>query len=784
MQKLFFILFVFSLLSMGCKSTVTDIYIANGDIDVGQIKGKAVLNTIEEGIEKVTELRKKGNRNSITLHMTAGAHELSSPILISESLGPLKLVGEGSDKTVIKGSYQLNIKWKKYNDNIWVAQMGESDNFDQILINGKQQVLARYPNYDENGGHWQGHASDAILPERVETWKNPKNAYVHAMHKGEWGGFHYKVTGKDKNNILVLTGGHQNNRPSEMHETYRMVENVFEELDSPGEWFLNKNNLLFYWPLPGLDLKNAVVEGVRQKHCIEIVGTEERPVTNIVIDGIRFEHTQRTFMEEYEPLLRSDWAIYRGGAIFLEGTENIDIQNCEFTNLGGNAIFVSGYNRNVQIRNNHIHDCGASAISFVGRPSAVRSPSFQYSEFVPLTDMDTIKGPKTNSYPSNSIVDNNLIYRIGRVEKQTAGVEIAMAMNITVSNNSIYDVPRAGINIGDGTWGGHIIEYNDVFNTVLESGDHGAFNSWGRDRFWHPNRNEMNKIVIENPEMPKWDAIHTTVIRNNRFRCDHGWDIDLDDGSSNYHIYNNLCLNGGIKLREGFYRTVENNITINNGFHPHVWFKNSNDVFRRNIVFTEHKDIRVQDWGKEVDYNIFPDKSSLSMAQEKGVDKNSMFGDVLFVDSSSGNYNLKEGSVALKIGFQPFNINEFGVKSEKLKTKAKTPEIPILYFGANIEKSIRVNWLGAKIKNVESMAERSASGLSKTAGVLIISMIDGGVLGKSGIQVGDVIISSESEEVNSISDLMKSYQNHNWKGKMSVLIVRNQNKEIITITTK
>ena len=31
--------------------------------------------------------------------------------------------------------------------------------------------------------------------------------------------------------------------------------------------------------------------------------------------------------------------------------------------------------------------------------------------------------------------------------------------------------------------------------------------------------------------MPLWDAMHTTIIRNNRFRCDHGWDIDLDDGS-------------------------------------------------------------------------------------------------------------------------------------------------------------------------------------------------------------------------------------------------------------
>jgi len=32
------------------------------------------------------------------------------------------------------------------------------------------------------------------------------------------------------------------------------------------------------------------------------------------------------------------------------------------------------------------------------------------------------------------------------------------------------------------------------------------------------------------------------VIRHNRFRSDHGWDIDLDDGASNYRIYDNVCL--------------------------------------------------------------------------------------------------------------------------------------------------------------------------------------------------------------------------------------------------
>jgi hypothetical protein len=64
----------------------------------------------------------------------------------------------------------------------------------------------------------------------------------------------------------------------------------------------------------------------------------------------------------------------------------------------------------------------------------------------------------------------------------------------------------------------------------------------------------MDSITNAHPELILLDAQQTTIIRNNRFRCDHGWDVDLDDGSSNYHIYNNVMLNGGLKFREGFKR--------------------------------------------------------------------------------------------------------------------------------------------------------------------------------------------------------------------------------------
>lgn len=309
-------------------------------------------------------------------------------------------------------------------------------------------------------------------------------------------------------------------------------------------------------------------------------------------------------MKTNEPLLRSDWKIYRGGALVIENAEKCSVNGCYLHDIGGNAIFFSNYNRNHRVSQNHITRIGASAVCFVGSPDAVRSPLFEYGKSQTWEQMDKGTGPLTPDYPSDCLVDDNLIHSIGETEKQGAGIQLSMSARITIRNNSIYDLPRAGINVSEGTWGGHLIEGNDVFDTVLETGDHGSFNSWGRDRYWHPDRNVMDEFAKEHPQMVFRDATETTVIRNNRWRCDHGWDIDLDDGSSNYHIYNNLCLHGGLKLREGFARTVENNIMVNNTFHPHVWFANSQDIFRHNIVTTPYRPIQVKEWGKETDTNF------------------------------------------------------------------------------------------------------------------------------------------------------------------------------------
>ena len=198
-----------------------------------------------------------------------------------------------------------------------------------------------------------------------------------------------------------------------------------------------------------------------------------------------------------------------------------------------------------------------------------------------------------------------MIHNIGTVEKQVAGVHISLAAYVTVSRNSIYDVPRAGINISEGKWGGHVLEYNDVFLTVQETHDHGAFNSWGRDRYYTKNRGEAgNRVAKHGYDLVKIDMLDKNVIRNNRWRCDHGWDIDLDDGSAWYDVYNNVCLSGGIKLRDGMLRNVYNNVMINNSMNLHVWLTNSGDVVTDNICTLGYFPIGMRRWGKEIDQKL------------------------------------------------------------------------------------------------------------------------------------------------------------------------------------
>lgn len=109
---------------------------------------------------------------------------------------------------------------------------------------------------------------------------------------------------------------------------HRYVENILEELDQPGEWFLDTHaGLLYMWPNStaaaaaaaaggtgaeaGTAAARPLVAGVH-KSVVRLAGSQAAPVVGVSLLGLTFSHTGSTFMEEYEVTSGGDWSIHRG----------------------------------------------------------------------------------------------------------------------------------------------------------------------------------------------------------------------------------------------------------------------------------------------------------------------------------------------------------------------------------------------------------------------------------------------------------------------------------------
>ena len=677
------------------------------------------------------------------LRIPAGIHTVTAPIRVRGN----HVVIRGDDGARLYATHPLaDHVWKNTENGIFYTDIDEDMTADALYIGDRKYRMARYPKYTSDDLVFGGYASDCIEPSKTENWRDPSGGYIHALHRHLWGGYSYKIMGKNKDGTLSLSGGWQNNRQMGMHDEYRYAVNIFEELTEPGEWFYNeKLHRIYVIPYPDDDLANAEIA---VSHCFFVLEN----ASDVRIENITFSRGSRTFMRTDEPLLRSDWTIFRGGAVMIEDCRDCMIDRCTFDDIGSNAVFVSGNCEHIAVTRCHIHDIGASGICFVGKPDAVRNPLFEYGQILPFSALDMTAGPKSDEYVRNCLAEDCLISHTGIVEKQSAGVQISMASKITVKNCTVCHVPRAGINISEGTFGGHLIEGCDVFDTVRETGDHGSFNSWGRDRFWH-----AEGLAEEDAGRYAFlDCTDKTVIRRSRFRCDHGWDIDLDDGSSNYLIEENLCLSGGIKLREGFGRCVRHNITVGNTVHFHVWYPHSEDTVTENLVFTPWVPIGMPAvWGQSVNNNLLytPGQSTPIPADVlsdlSGQDTDSVCIDAQFRAPEISDYRPTCSEIH---GFEAFPT-EFGVRYEPLRRIADMPILPsnpkshvAQTFAALIIHSMTV-------KNIDSDGEMSVYGTAEHSGVLVLAVEEDSLAWKRGIRPDDVLTAIGETQLLSTDDL-------------------------------
>ncbi|NQU76024.1 MAG: hypothetical protein HQ546_06920, partial [Planctomycetes bacterium] len=371
-------------------------------------------------------LIKRTHRGPIKILILAGTHYLAEPLVLGpedsgSADGTITYAAMPAEQATLSGGRRLEVSWQPYRDGIMMGSpqgQGPLD-FSQLFVNGRRQIRARYPNYDSanplvGGGGWVTAAPRGNLPglpvhyelgsrswiREVEAafvphtefdfdpatftkkrWSRPDEAVVHAMTSHPhltscgWGSIHYQVKDVDWTNhrIRLGKGGWQMSEvctgPPTINESSRFyVENVFEELDAPGEWYFDRRQqVLYYYPPKGLDLSAARVETDGIKHLVELRGRKDRPVHHVRLEGLRLAHSAVTYLDPYETPSLGDWSIYRGGAIVLEGTEDCEVRNCFFDALGGNGVFLNCYNRRADVCGNKFVELGDSAVCLVGR---------------------------------------------------------------------------------------------------------------------------------------------------------------------------------------------------------------------------------------------------------------------------------------------------------------------------------------------------------------------------------------------------------------------------------
>jgi hypothetical protein len=672
----------------------------------------------------------------VSVELAVGTYYLSEPIEfgLEDSGSPdAPVLWRGSDgaNPIISAGRRLDCQWMPHEGSVLKCSLAgqvEGQTFSQLYINGRRQVLARYPNGDSRnvdissyltaaGADDWPHSEVYFDPDTFtqREWSRPEKAIVHIFPRNYWGNTQYRLEGVDREGktLRLGAGGWQLKTISESStglsdRSRYFVENLFEELDAPSEWYFDDLEEVLYWyPEEGIDAETAMVEVSLNKHAVEIVGAAGNPVRHVIFEGISFAHTERTFLERYEIPSMGDWSIYRGGAVRIAGAEDIAIRSCRFDGIGGNGVFVDGYAARIGVSDCSFSDIGESAVCLVGE-SHLSLDGTTRCEFCGAEN-PWGWGEPSNNHPRDCVVANNVIHNIGVFGKQTAGVFLSLSECITVAHNHIFETPRAAICINDGLYGGHTIEYNDIHDTVRETGDHGPFNSWGREPFWC-------RAQGHGPEShPAGDvkayARETSVIRFNRFRDSSGWGIDLDDGSSYYHVFGNLCIGISVKLREGVGRVVENNIFYK-GVNPpafHRGYEGNGDRYARNIVVMDSAvDVPEVDanfrkgksegavydiitppdegpWFGELDRNLFSSdigafralvhftRDRTSRTEEfdfdrwrgLGFDAHSLFADPGFIDPDNGDFRLKENSPAFDLGFERIPLDQFGPKEGK-----------------------------------------------------------------------------------------------------------------------
>jgi hypothetical protein len=319
----------------------------------------------------------------------------------------------------------------------------------ELYYRGKLMTLARYPNQGwltiasvpQSGPQMLNPGLDRDTSEvprgrhygrftyagdRPRAWKPDSRIWVHGYWTWDWAEQYLRVDRIDLRTREVW--------PVAPHHVYGYTAgqrfaflNVMEELDTPGEWYLDADRRrLYYWP-PGPIEPGDVVLPVLQEPLVVLDGAHSVTIRALTLEA------------------------GRGNAIRVTGSSGCSIQGCLIRNVGQTAVVVDGGN-DCAVTGCEIRDVGAGGITLSG-------------------------GDRRSLTPARHLAAGNHIHDFAQ-RLRTYQPAIALAgVGQRVANNLIHDAPHMAVAISGND---HLLEYNEVHHIAQETGDVGAF-YLGRD---------------------------------------------------------------------------------------------------------------------------------------------------------------------------------------------------------------------------------------------------------------------------------------------------------------
>lgn len=406
-----------------------------------------------------------------------------------------------------------------------LASQGLKDvEFRQLFCNGRRQPLARYPNFDpENpyGGGWAYAAGKPVpmyaevpgedkitlhyKPEDARQWARPQEGEVFVFPRYNWWNNIVRIKSIDRQKRLITLAG-ECSYPIRPTDRY-YVQGHFEELDAPGEWYLDTATLALYFrPPDGADPATMDVFAPTLRTILQLNSTR-----HVTFRGFTIQ-------------------CCAGTAVVLKDTADCLIAGNTIRGVGdygGSGVAVQGGTNN-GVAGNDISDIGRDGIFLSG-------------------------GDRIRLVSAGNYADNNYIHHTGAFYKQGSGI-ILQGCGNRASHNLIHDGPRWGIGFSGNNL---LIEYNHIRHVNLETADTGAVYTGGRD--WLGSRgtvirhNYFHDILGYGQENGRWVSPH------------YAWGIYLDDNTGGVDVVGNIvarAVRGLIHLHNGRDNLVENNIFV------------------------------------------------------------------------------------------------------------------------------------------------------------------------------------------------------------------------------